>query len=48
MIRNVFFEPCGEPIPSTDPWPEQNEWWWGSHTMSLYNLTCAVIGKDTF
>ena len=32
----VLSEPCGEPIPSTDPWPEQNESGGGVHIPCNY------------
>jgi len=31
LSSTVLSEPCGEPIPSTDPWPEQNESGGGVH-----------------
>jgi len=45
-----FSEPCGKPIPSTNPWPERNESDGGVHIPChiVYNLTCAIIGKHTF
>jgi len=33
-----FSEPCGEPIPSTEPWPEQNESGGGVHIPCHYNI----------
>ena len=36
ILENDFSEPCGEPIPSTDPWPERNESGGGVHMPCHY------------
>ena len=43
-----FSEPCGKPIPGTDPWPEQNESDGGVHIPCHYIINLCNHWKAYF